>query len=117
MDNAHTSPLRSPAVAVLDRLDSWKLIAAYLGRAVRSVQRWERQEALPVHRHRHPKGSSVYAFKHEIDAWLLDRFAANALAPSSQRGMPVQSLTRDLSITQRPSRSPVQFAAASPAAR
>ena len=32
------------------RLDSWKEIAAYLGRDVRTVQRWERREGLPIHR-------------------------------------------------------------------
>src|ERR1041385_1511743 len=35
------------------RLDSWKAIAAYLGRGVRTVQRWEREEGLPVHRLTH----------------------------------------------------------------
>ena len=34
-----------------DRLDSWKEIAAYLNRGVRTVRRWEREEGLPVHRH------------------------------------------------------------------
>jgi DNA-binding transcriptional regulator YiaG len=32
------------------RLDSWKEIAAYLKRGARTVQRWEREERLPVHR-------------------------------------------------------------------
>jgi hypothetical protein len=32
------------------RLDSWKEIASYLGRGVRTVQRWECEEGLPVHR-------------------------------------------------------------------
>lgn len=55
------------------RLDSWKQIAVYLNREVRSVQRWEKHEGLPVHRHPHLKGSTVYAFKSEIDAWLRGR--------------------------------------------
>ncbi len=33
-----------------ERLDSWKEIAAYLKRGARTVQRWEREEGLPVHR-------------------------------------------------------------------
>ena len=33
-----------------DRLESWKEIAAYLRRDVRTVQRWERHERLPIHR-------------------------------------------------------------------
>jgi len=55
------------------RLDSWKQIAVYLNREVRSVQRWEKREGLPVHRHTHLKGSTVYAFKTEIDIWLTGR--------------------------------------------
>jgi tetratricopeptide (TPR) repeat protein len=52
-----------------DRLESWKEIAAYLKREVRTVQRWEKQEGLPVHRHQHDAGHTVYAYKAEIDAW------------------------------------------------
>jgi TolB-like protein len=52
-----------------DRLDSWKEIAAYLQRGVRTVRRWERQEGLPVHRHMHHTLGSVYAYKSEIDTW------------------------------------------------
>ncbi|HET7746923.1 MAG TPA: tetratricopeptide repeat protein [Vicinamibacteria bacterium] len=52
-----------------DRLDSWKAIAAYLDRGVRTVRRWEAEEGLPVHRHMHRALGSVYAFKSEIDAW------------------------------------------------
>jgi Tol biopolymer transport system component len=51
------------------RIESWKQIAAYLGRDVRTVQRWERKEGLPVHRHKHQSLSSVYAFKAELDLW------------------------------------------------
>src|SRR5262245_44100122 len=52
-----------------DRLDSWKEVAAYLGRGVRTAHRWETDEGLPVHRHIHRAGSSVYAYKSEIDSW------------------------------------------------
>lgn len=52
-----------------DRLDSWKDIAGYLRRDVSTVQRWEKREGLPVHRHQHDKLGSVYAFKSELDAW------------------------------------------------
>jgi TolB-like protein/Flp pilus assembly protein TadD len=58
------------------RLDSWKEIATYVKRGVRTVRRWERQEGLPVHRHRHSKQATVYAFGHEIDSWLERRSAA-----------------------------------------
>lgn len=52
-----------------DRLDSWKEIAAYLGREVRTVQGWEKTEGLPVHRHQHSRQGSVYALKSELDTW------------------------------------------------
>ena len=52
-----------------ERLESWKEIAAYLGREVRTVQGWEKNEALPIHRHQHARFGSVYAFKAELDAW------------------------------------------------
>ena len=55
------------------RLDSWKAIADYLGRHVTTLQRWEHEEALPVHRHFHEKRGSVYAFTSELDAWLRER--------------------------------------------
>jgi tetratricopeptide (TPR) repeat protein len=54
------------------RLDSWKEIAAHLGRTVRTVQRWERDEGLPVHRHLHNKLGSVYAYTDEIDRWWAE---------------------------------------------
>jgi TolB-like protein/Tfp pilus assembly protein PilF len=56
-----------------DRLDSWKAIAAYLGRDVTTVQRWEKREAMPVHRHLHDKRGSVYAIPEELDVWLKSR--------------------------------------------
>jgi TolB-like protein len=56
-----------------ERLDSWKEIAAYLNRGARTVQRWEREEGLPVHRLQHEKLGSVYAYKSELDAWWNGR--------------------------------------------
>src|SRR5262245_65991236 len=64
-----------------DRLDSWKEIAAYLNRDVTTVQRWEKREAMPVHRHQHDKIGSVYAYRAEIDAWARGR-NPNAAAPA-----------------------------------
>src|SRR5947209_19417240 len=52
-----------------DRLDSWKEIAAFMNRDVRTVQRWEKSEGLPVHRHLHEKAGSVYAYRAELQAW------------------------------------------------
>jgi TolB-like protein/Flp pilus assembly protein TadD len=51
------------------RLNSWKEIAAFLQKDVRTVQRWEKNEHLPVHRKPHDKLSSVYAYESELEAW------------------------------------------------
>jgi len=64
-----------------DRLESWKEIAAYVKRGVRTVRRWEAGEGLPVHRHVHRTHGSVYAFKSEIDAWRASAERAAASAP------------------------------------
>src|SRR6266436_9264398 len=56
-----------------DRLDSWKEIAAYLDRDVTTVQRWEKREGMPVHRHVHDKRGSVYALTEELDDWIQSR--------------------------------------------
>ena len=51
------------------RLESWKEIAAYLGRDVTTVRRWEKREGLPVYRLQHSKLGSIYAYTSELDAW------------------------------------------------
>jgi Tol biopolymer transport system component len=56
-----------------DRLDSWKEIAAYLKRDVTTVQRWEKREGMPVHRHLHDRMGSVYASRADLDAWMRSR--------------------------------------------
>src|ERR1700733_5570258 len=56
-----------------DRLDSWKEIAAYLKRDVTTVQRWEKREKMPVHRHLHDRIGSVYASRADLDAWMRSR--------------------------------------------
>ena len=60
-----------------ERLDSWKAIAAYLNRTVRTVQRWQR-EGLPVHRHQHTKLGSIFAIPEELDEWCRQRAAVGA---------------------------------------
>ncbi len=55
------------------RLDSWKEIATYLNRQVRTVNLWEKTEGLPVHRHVHARRGTVYAFKAELDDWRQQR--------------------------------------------
>ena len=68
-----TPPSERPLADRLDRLDSWKEIASYLKRDVTTVQRWEKREGMPVRRHVHDKGGSVYALTEELDDWIRSR--------------------------------------------
>lgn len=71
------------------RLNSWKAIAAYLDRSVRTVRRWEADEGLPVHRHMHARQGTVYGLRDEIDRWLRDRTDG----PAPQRQVPRKAST------------------------
>ena len=75
MNDAPSKGLPPPSAEhpTAGRLDSWKEIAAYLRRDVTTVQRWERREGMPVHRHQHDKMGSVFAFASELDAWTKSR--------------------------------------------
>ncbi len=73
------------------RLNSWKEIAAYLSTSARTVQRWEQAERLPVHRHEHASGGTVYANTDELDAWLQAR-----TTQAEKRPQPVVSTWRRL---------------------
>lgn len=55
------------------RLDSWKQVAAFFRRDVRTVQLWEKTEGLPVRRQYHKRLGSVYAYQDELDCWFQAR--------------------------------------------
>src|SRR5215472_9397877 len=75
------------------RLDSWKEIAAYLHRDVTTVQRWEKREGMPVHRHQHDKAGSVYAYSSELDLWQKSRKRhLEQLAQEQKAEPPVETL-------------------------
>jgi Tol biopolymer transport system component len=81
--------LRNPSSErpLADRLDSWKEIAAHLNRDVTTVQRWEKREGMPVHRHQHDRMGSVYASRAELDAWTRSR----NLPPAPANGSAIPS--------------------------
>jgi tetratricopeptide (TPR) repeat protein len=56
-----------------DRLNSWKEISSFLQRNERTAQRWHRQLGLPVHHVPGSKGSSVFAYRTQLSAWLTGR--------------------------------------------
>lgn len=58
-----------------ESLDSWKEIAWYFRRSVRTVLRWERDRGLPVHRIPGGGKAAVFALKSELDAWRIRNIA------------------------------------------
>lgn len=82
-----------------ERLESWKQIARYLNRSVRTVRRWEHDEGLPVHRHLHRTLASVFALRTEVDAWRNAQARAPATGPPRTRAL---TLARGPSIAVLP---------------
>jgi hypothetical protein len=89
-------------------LSGWKEVANYLGKGVRTVQRYERQLGLPVRRPAGKPRGSVVATKAELDGWVAacpiqhifslgterdSRYAA--LATSIQNGLDQMTKLRD----------------------
>jgi hypothetical protein len=64
-------------------LTSWKEIALYLGKGVRTVQRWEQQFALPVRRPNEKAKGIVHATRSELDAWLERQWSQRPMEISS----------------------------------
>jgi len=88
------------------RLDSWKEIAEYLGRDLRTVQRWEGEKGLPIHRVPGGKRQAVFAYRDEIDAWLVSQSEAGrpepALLTPRENGTPEAQLpNRDSPLPDR----------------
>ena len=73
-------------------LTCWKEIARYLGKGVRTIQRWETTMQLPVHR---PEGShkksSIFVSTEELDVWMHERMTIRPRLPADT------SLSEDLS--------------------
>lgn len=95
--------------ATKQRLYGWKEIAQYFSRSVRCVQRWERTERLPVHRHSHARGSTVYAFLKELETWqsidragelnsLPPRRKQETLSPQTVRAADLQTIAHQIAL-------------------
>jgi len=76
-----------PAPANLDVLATWKEIAAHFGCNVRTAKRYEQERGLPVHRAPGKKGSTVFAYSTELDAWLVSREQEQRLDPALLTGV------------------------------
>lgn len=59
-------------------LTSWKDIARYMGKGVRTVQRWEMDFGLPVRRPHGSNKKAVLARPRDLDAWIALRCTSRA---------------------------------------
>ena len=80
------------AVTQFEILSGWKEIANYLGRGVRTVQRYEREMGLPILR---PVGKSVNAIRTELDKWLTSSHTRGVSAPKREG---LKSRTNELRV-------------------
>jgi hypothetical protein len=93
-----------------DRLDSWKEIAAYLRRNVRTVTRWEKFKGLPVHRIPGGRRHAVFSYREELEAWMNQRLSQTtdnhsftpAMGSKAANGLPArESITPRLNENKR----------------
>src|SRR5437660_221500 len=70
------------------RLTAWKEIAAFVGRDERTVRRWEESRGLPVRRFPGAGHASVFAYTHEIEAWMRGSATADTAAAQSVTAEP-----------------------------
>jgi hypothetical protein len=86
-------------------LSGWKEIGNYLGKGVRTVQRYERRSGLPVRRPAgNPSGGGVIATKAELDGWvkaspIRQAFRLKDLEP--EYASPAQAINRGVSEMKR----------------
>ena len=74
----------------------WKEIAAYLGKGVRTVQRWERERGLPVRR---PKGGTagiVSASRSELDVWMAQQVKRGTVQENIQESQGLHKVHRQV---------------------
>ncbi len=77
-------------------LTSWKEIAAYLGKGVRTVQRWEREMGLPIRRPKPKEKQIVLAFPDELDDWVRQQSVSARIEAPGQT--PTPRITSELLV-------------------
>src|SRR5690348_16883753 len=78
-------PTESETISAQRRLTSWKEIAAYVGRDERTVKRWEASRGLPIRRVPGASHGSVFAYAHEIEAWLHGHAGTDPALPAATK--------------------------------
>lgn len=84
----------SPAHPQPDRLNGWKEIAAFLGKGVRTVQRWEKEYGLPIRRLGRDGGEIIFANRTELSDWLRDHSRLVAGRETGDRAEPMPVVRR-----------------------
>jgi hypothetical protein len=85
-------------------LSGWKDVANYLGKGVRTVQRYERELTLPIRRPRGTASGTVIATKAELDAWVTARPIRDALplpSPAADSVIVLRELRQQLAELRR----------------
>ncbi|MBZ5622412.1 MAG: tetratricopeptide repeat protein [Acidobacteriia bacterium] len=93
MDSHPSLPSTGPA----DVLDSWKVIANYLNRDIRTVMRWHRSGGLPVHRLPGGAKPGVYALKSELENWRKSN-RIHAIEPDQGSPPPVSARVPSVAV-------------------
>jgi predicted DNA-binding transcriptional regulator AlpA len=75
-------------------LTCWKDIASYMGKGVRTVQRWEQDFGLPVRRHLGSNKKAVLARPSDLDAWVALRCGSRTPMPLVPTGKLQDSVMR-----------------------
>ncbi len=86
-----------------DKLDSWKEIAGFLGCNVRTAQRWEKLEGMPVHRRTHQIRDSVWAYQSELLKWSGERKDLTAIPEAPLAPSP----SEESAASEYPARRPI----------
>ncbi|HEX8924203.1 MAG TPA: hypothetical protein VF786_00345 [Terriglobales bacterium] len=71
-------------------LTSWKEVAAYLGKGVRTVQRWEARLGMPVRRPDNSKSGIIQVSREELDRWLQSRWSPRVTDNSGDELVPAE---------------------------
>ena len=76
-------------------------LAAHFGVTVRTVQRWEADEALPVRRHRHATISSTYAYVDELDAEQMAEYRGTIHSPGKDSPFRDRPIEENLELLEK----------------
>ena len=80
--------------AAVPVLTSWKEIARYMGKGVRTVQRWEQDFGLPVRRPLGSNKKAILARPHDLDVWIALRCSSRSELAALDGDCPTHSNAR-----------------------